>query len=115
MKVLLDECVPERLRGHIRGHQIHTARYAGFRGKRNGELLRLAEEAGYAVLVTADQGIPYQHTIAGRTISIIVMRAPGNDIGTLKQMTGAVERALIVIAPGQIIELDWRPLEPQSP
>jgi hypothetical protein len=42
MKVLLDECVPERLRGHLKGHEIHSARYAGLSGRRNGELLRLA-------------------------------------------------------------------------
>ncbi len=48
MRVLLDECVPERLRGHPKGHEIHSVRYAGFNGGKNRELLRLAKEAGYA-------------------------------------------------------------------
>jgi predicted nuclease of predicted toxin-antitoxin system len=106
MKVLLDECVPERLREHLTGHEIHTVRYAGFSGKKNGELLRLAEEAGYDVLLTVDQGIPYQHRMSGRRISIIVLRAPGNDIDTLKRMTAAAIRALTTIAAGEIIEVE---------
>ena len=107
MKVLLDECIPERLRGFLEGHEIHTVRYAGFRGRKNGELLRLAEESGYGVLVTVDQGIPYQHSMAGRRIAVIVLRAPANDLGTLKQMTAAVAGCLGTIAAGEIIELEY--------
>lgn len=107
MKVLLDECVPERLRGHLKGHEIHSVRYAGLSGKKNGDLLLLAEEAGYGALLTVDQGIPYQNSITGRGIAVIVLRAPGNDIDTLKQMTEAVARALITISAGEIIVLEF--------
>jgi hypothetical protein len=37
-----------------------------------GELLRLAEEAGYGVLLTVDQSIPYQNSMTGRGIAVIV-------------------------------------------
>ena len=107
MKVLLDECVPERLRGHLKGHEVHSVRYAGFSGKKNGELLLMAEEAGYGVLLTVDQGIPYQNSVTGRGIAVIVLRAPGNDIDTLKQMTEAVSRALTTIPAGAIITLEF--------
>jgi predicted nuclease of predicted toxin-antitoxin system len=109
MKVLLDECVPERLRGHLKGHEIHSVRYAGLSGSKNGELLRLAEEAGYDVLLTVDHGIPYQNSVTGRGIAVIVLRAPGYDIDTLKQMTNAVVSALITISTGEIITLDYSP------
>ena len=39
MRVLLDECVDEQLRHHFPGHECQTARYAGFAGLENGELL----------------------------------------------------------------------------
>jgi len=107
MKVLLDECVPERLRGHLQGHEIHSARYAGLSGRKNGELLRLAEEAGYDVLLTVDQGIPYQNSMTGRGIAVIVLRAPGNDIDTLKQMTDALTTALTSISAGAIVALEY--------
>ena len=107
MKVLLDECVPERLRGHLPGHETHSARYAGFSGKKNGELLRLADDAGYEVLLTVDQGIPYQHSMSSRRIAVLVLRAPANDIDTLKQMMEMAIRSLTAISPGEIIELEF--------
>jgi len=108
MKVLLDECIPERLRGHLKGHEIHSVRYAGLSGRKNGELLRLADEAGCGVLLTVDQGIPYQNSMTGRGIAVVVLRAPGNDINTLKKkMMEAVASALITISAGEIIALEY--------
>jgi len=107
MKVLLDECIPERLRGYFKGHEIHTVRYAGLSGRKNGELLRLADDAGFGVLLTVDQGIPNQNSMTGRGIAVIVLRAPGNDIDTLRQMTDAVTCALINISAGEIVTLEY--------
>jgi hypothetical protein len=100
VKVLLDECVPERLRAHLTGH-------AGVNGRKNGEFLRLAEEAGYDVLLTVDQGVPHHLGMSGRRIAVIVLRAPGNDIDTLKQMVKAAGRSLNKISAGEIIELEY--------
>ena len=36
MRVLLDECLPERLKDELPGHQVRTAREAGLAGKKNG-------------------------------------------------------------------------------
>ena len=56
MKVLLDECLPLDFRHSFSSHETHTAQWAGFKSKKNGELLRAAEAAGYDVLLTVDQG-----------------------------------------------------------
>jgi predicted nuclease of predicted toxin-antitoxin system len=82
MKVLLDECLPQKLRHLLEGHDVQSARFAGFSGKKNGELLRLAEDAGFEVLVTADQGIPFQNSLDGRRIALLILKAPSNDIDT---------------------------------
>ena len=105
MKVLLDDCVPERLRSHLPGHEVHSVRFAGFSGRKNGDLLRLAQRAGYDVLLTVDQGVPYQQSMSGRTIAVLVLRAPANDIHTLKQMADAATRSLSSISSGTITEL----------
>jgi hypothetical protein len=47
MKILLDECVPKDLRLSFVGHECQTVPKAGFAGKKNGELLTLAEAAGF--------------------------------------------------------------------
>jgi predicted nuclease of predicted toxin-antitoxin system len=80
MKILLDECLPLDFRHSFPGHDAHTAQWAGLKGKKNGELLRAAEVAGYDVLLTVDQGIPHQQSSTGRKLSIILVRSRSNQI-----------------------------------
>ena len=42
MRVLLDECLPRRLRAELSGHHVSTVPEMGWAGVQNGELLRLA-------------------------------------------------------------------------
>jgi hypothetical protein len=74
---------------------------------KNGELLRLAAEAGYDVLLTVDQGIPFQQRMSGQSLALILISAPRNDIDTLKVMADKVIRALATIAAGQIVKLEY--------
>ena len=63
MKLLLDECVPRKLKNHLPAIDCQTVPEASLAGKKNGELLRLAELAGFEVLLTVDQGIEYQQNL----------------------------------------------------
>jgi hypothetical protein len=60
VKILLDECVDERLRLLFEEHDCQTARFARLTGLKNGKLLDAAEAAGFDVLMTVDQSIPEQ-------------------------------------------------------
>lgn len=84
MKVLLDECVPRTLKRVIvsHGHDCTTAQEAGWAGKKNGELLDLAEQE-FDVLVTVDSNIPYQQALAGRKLSLFVLEAKSNRLEDL--------------------------------
>ncbi|HUF42158.1 MAG TPA: DUF5615 family PIN-like protein, partial [Verrucomicrobiae bacterium] len=42
MRVLLDECVPRRLKSELPGHDVRTVPEVGWSGTKNGPLLRLA-------------------------------------------------------------------------
>ena len=42
MKILLDECVDQRFRRDLFGHDVVTVQESGWAGKKNGELLALA-------------------------------------------------------------------------
>jgi hypothetical protein len=46
VKVLLDENLPHRLRNRHGRHEVSTVRYMGWADLKNGELLKVAEEAG---------------------------------------------------------------------
>ena len=47
MKVLLDECIPRKLKSAFAEHDCMTAPEAGLAGEKNGVLLSLAESAGF--------------------------------------------------------------------
>ena len=72
MKILIDECVDQRLRFLFSGHDCETAAYAKLSGLKNGALLAAAEAADFQAIVTTDQEIPYQQNLAFRKISVIV-------------------------------------------
>jgi hypothetical protein len=56
MNILLDECVPWPMHRLLAAHQCTTAQHCGWGGKKNGELLRLAESR-FDLFVTSDQNI----------------------------------------------------------
>jgi hypothetical protein len=105
MKILLDDCPPLDFRHSFPGHDAHSAEWAGLKGKKNGELSRDAELAGYEVLLTVDQGIPHQQNLAGRKLSIIPIRSRTNQLEDLVPLVEAILNALETMAPGQIVPI----------
>jgi predicted nuclease of predicted toxin-antitoxin system len=105
VKILLDECLPLDFRHSFPTHETHTAQWAGLKGKKNGELLRAADTAGYDVLLTVDQGIPHQQWFVGRKLSIILIRSSTNQIEDLLQLVDAIFHALERIQPGQSVAI----------
>jgi len=104
MRLLLDECVPKRLKRELRGHEARTVQDLGWAGIKNGALLRLAN-GQFDVLLTVDQGIEYQQNLSGLSISVVVMMAPSNDVDDLRPLLTAVEQALATLRPGEIIQV----------
>jgi predicted nuclease of predicted toxin-antitoxin system len=105
VKILLDEWLPIDFRHSFPGYETHSAQWAGLKGKKNGELLRTAELAGYDVLVTVDQGIPLQQNLIGRKLSIVSVRSRSNQIEDLLPLVNAILNALKTIMPGQIVPI----------
>jgi predicted nuclease of predicted toxin-antitoxin system len=101
MKVLLDECLPKKLKFEIDAEFVQTVPEAGWASKQNGELLRLAEKS-FDVLLTNDQNIEHQQTISRFDIAFIVLVAPTNDIVDLLSLMPKVNSALASIKPGTI-------------
>jgi predicted nuclease of predicted toxin-antitoxin system len=105
MKLLVDECVDERLRLSFSNHDCQTARFAGFAGLKNGQLLDAAEAAGFDVLITVDQNIPDQQKLIGRRISILILCAPTNRLRDLQVLVTAATDALSSIGSGAVIRV----------
>jgi len=103
MRLLIDECIDERLRLLFPGHDCQIALFDGLTGLTNGQLLDAAEASGFEALVTVDQGIPEQQNIAGRRISVLILRAPTNRLRDLEAIVPAALSALQAIQPGEIV------------
>lgn len=102
MNILLDECVPFALRRRLREHQCQTAQYCGWTGKRNGELLQLAE-AEFDLFLTADKKLIYQQRVTGRRIGILVLST--NDLDRVMDALSEIRAAIASMQPGEYREL----------
>jgi len=77
---------------------------AGWAGKKNGELLSLAETA-FDALITVDTNLRYQQNLAGRKIAIVVFQSSSNRLDHLRQYFPACVRAIEKIKPGEIVPI----------
>jgi len=73
MRILFDQGVPRGLTASLGGHEVTEARRLGWERISNGELLKLAETAGFDLLLTTDKNVRYQQNLADRNISIVVL------------------------------------------
>jgi predicted nuclease of predicted toxin-antitoxin system len=105
MRLLIDECIDERLRLLFPGHDCQTARFANLAGLKNGSLLEAAEADGFEVLITVDQKIPDQQNLAGRKIALVILRGPTNRLRDLAPLAPVALSALSSIAPGDIVRI----------
>lgn len=103
MRLLIDECVDERPRHEFLNHDCQTARFAGFAGFTNGNLLLAAEAAGFDAIITVDQNIPHQQNLQNRRIAIVILRASTNRLEDLKQTIPAVLTTLAAIRAGEVV------------
>jgi predicted nuclease of predicted toxin-antitoxin system len=73
MKILFDNGAPKPIARCLTGHEITYARRIGWHELENGELIQIAEEAGYEVLLSTDKNIRYQQNLSGRKIALVIL------------------------------------------
>lgn len=104
-KVLLDECVPRKFKNHLPGHECLTVPEAGWAGKKNGELLSLAEKAGFEAFISLDQGIGFEQNLTGRNISVILSHAKSNRLADLLSLAGKLLSTLSSMELGRLVQI----------
>ena len=101
MRVLLDECMPRKLKSQFTGHDVRTVPELGWASKKNGELLQLA--AGrFDVLITVDRNFTYQQNLSGLSIAVVSLTARSNRLPELLPLMPEVRRVLLGIRPGEV-------------
>jgi hypothetical protein len=76
----------------------------GWAGKRNGELLRLAEKR-FDFFVTTDKGIPHQQNLSRFDLAVVLLRAKSNAYEDLAPLMDEVEAKLESIQPGTLVRV----------
>ena len=104
MKVLLDECVPRKLKREIANHEVVTVTEHGWSGVQNGELLNLAATE-FDIFLTVDQNLSFQQNLKNFNIGIILMVARNNRLKTLLPLMPAVRIAIEEVKAGEIIQI----------
>jgi hypothetical protein len=95
-RILFDHNVPSPLASFLRAYDIKLADDMGWAKFQNGQLLSAAEREGFHVLLSGDQTIKYEQSMAGRKIAVVSMS--DNHWPIVKDYVEAVEAA----KPGEI-------------
>lgn len=102
MRLLLDECVPARLRRALPSHQVSTVVQEGWSGVKNGKLLALASQC-FDAFVSVDKNLPYQQNTAALPSAVVVLDAVSNELHHLLPLLPALELRLRSLAAGSYV------------
>ena len=104
MNVLLDECLPRGLKKELEDFSVRTVPEKGWSGKKNGELLTLAEKE-FDVFITIDRNLPHQQALPNYDLVILLVDAPDNTVSTLRRAIPQIREALLAIVPRSIVHV----------
>ena len=86
------------------GHTCRTVVECGWSGKKNGELLGLADPQ-FDVLLPLDKNLPYQQNLATKQIAVLIVRARSNRMQDLLPVIPECLAALESIQPRQVVRV----------
>jgi predicted nuclease of predicted toxin-antitoxin system len=99
MRILLDECLPRKLKSQLPGHEVVTVPEAGWAGKSNGELLALIP-GEFEAFVTIDQNLVHQQRLSGLPFAIVVLSASSSSFADILPLAPALREVLEDVSPG---------------
>ena len=80
MKILLDECLPVRLKNLLTEFDVFSVSEMGWRSLKNGKLLKAAVENSIDVFLTVDKKLEYQQNLDSFNNSVVVFIVARNKI-----------------------------------
>ena len=105
MRILLDECVDERLRHLFTEYNGQTARYAGFAGLTNEALLFGCRIGCFRCAHDGRSEHPEPANSDRPTISVLVLCDRTNRLSDVNPLVPAARDALVSMRPGQVVRV----------
>lgn len=98
MRVLLDNCVDQRLARLLPEHEVVHVRSLGWKDFPDGDILKRADEE-FRVLVTVDKGMARQNA-APKQLSVIVLYMHPTTIESYRDNIELIREAIEMAPPG---------------
>jgi len=104
VRVLLDECLPARLKRALPGHAVQTVPEAGWRSSKDGVLLRFAEK-NFDVFVTIDKAMEREHHLAAFSLGFIILQVKSNRLIDFQPILAQLTDAIAGIKSGEVVHI----------
>jgi hypothetical protein len=104
MLILFDHGTPRSVARWLHGHTVVEAIARGWDRLANGDLLKMAEDAGFDLLLSTDKNIRYQQNLTGRRIAIVILGNPQRP--AVHRHIDLVIDAVNAATPGSYIEVE---------
>lgn len=106
MKILVDECLPIKVKDILSEFEVSTVRDLKWMGIKNGILINLAFENGFDVFITVDKNLNFQQNIETKDIGLLILDIQKNMIDHIIPLKEMITTAVNKIRPGEIFTLN---------
>ncbi len=109
IKILLDECLPKKLKYRIEELDpeffTKTTPEMGWASLSNGKLLSVAERE-FDVFITSDKNLSFQQSITSSSIQVVLLKARTNTYEDLLPLVEKLQPIINTHEPGKYIEIE---------
>jgi hypothetical protein len=102
--ILFDHGTPKGLARALSGHTVHTAQAKGWDTLSNGDLLSVAEEADFELLLPTDRRIRHQQNLRVRRIALVVLTG-STKWSRVRQHAERIAAAVAAAVPSSYTEV----------
>lgn len=103
-RVLLDENLPNVLADKLPEHEVRTVEEAGWKGTKNGQLLRLAASS-FDVFLTGDRSIPHQQPVAKMALGFVILALGSLALNDIIPFLREIDEAIEAVGSGEVIHI----------
>ncbi len=102
---MIDECLNWRLGRALTGHFATSVAKMGWNGIKNGQLLALAEQNQFDVLLTADRNLSFQQNTSQLRLVVVILEGTGIQLHETLPLMPKVIAVLPTCQPGQVVRI----------
>lgn len=102
MKILIDECLPKKLKQYLSEFEVNTVSELGWESLKNGELLKQAISNKFDILLTADKKLKYEQNLKSPNITIVVFDVYRNKIENIIPLLSRFKEEIIKYLKNEI-------------